>query len=177
MTQTPRRVPRWMFGWASRFTDDWGTLPAEPVLYFFMLTGSIQIIATQSHQALPAVHPDATWVSVGWRIITLISPLLAALGWWLVNRRTGQTRLFGLWMRFAADFGQAIGLVFFLIIRLANTPVDDDAHVYLMHLSMGVLCFVVMLVVRDVWILRRVQEIASYLDRLDDEDLDPKELG
>jgi hypothetical protein len=163
-----------MFGWAARFSDDWGTLPAEPVLYFFMMTGAIQIILTKAPAPQPVSH-SPYWVAILWRVTTVAAPLLAVLGWWLVSKRSGSARLFGLWMRFAGDFSQAVGLMFFLLIRWSNTPVNDDAHVYLMHLAMGVFAFVAMLVVRDVWILRQVSSIAAYLDRLA-EGIDPERL-
>lgn len=158
-----------MFGWADRFTDTWGALPAEPILYFFMLTGLIQIIATPK-ASTGQITDTPIWVSDTWRISGLVAPLLCILAWYLVNKRTGRQRLFGLWVRFAGDFGQAIALTVFLIIRSTNVPVDDDAHVYLMHLLTGVLAFVVMLVLRDVWILLKIEEISAHLTRLSAED-------
>lgn len=158
------RAPRWMFGWADRFTDTWGALPAEPILYFFMLTGLLQIIITPRAVSQSTLTP--IWISDLWRISGLVSPLLCVLAWYLVNKRTGRARLMGLWVRFAGDFGQAIALAVFLVIRSTSFPVDDDAHVYLMHIVAGVLFFVCMLVLRDVWILVKVEEIAAHLERL-----------
>jgi hypothetical protein len=165
MTLSERRVPRWLFGWANRFSDTWGSLPAVPVLYFFMFLGTVQIIATSTPgQVLHAPY----WVSMLWRGSALCSPMLVVLAWYLVTHRAGRQRLFGLWMRFAGDFGQAIALAVFLTMRLAYTPVHDDAHIFLMYIVGGVFTFVTMLVIRDVWILRRVQEIAAYIERLNE---------
>jgi len=162
------RAPRWMFGWAERFTDTWGALPAEPILYFFMFSGLLQITAfprpSASSANTPANTPD--WVSELWRVAGFAAPLLCLIAWYLINKRTGSQRLAGLWVRFAGDFAQATALTTFLIIRFADSPINDDAHVYLMNIDVGVLVFVVMLVLRDVWILVKVEEIAAHLERL-----------
>jgi hypothetical protein len=162
-------VPRWMFGWAERFADTWGALPAEPILYFFMLTATLQIILTP-RPATGAPSATPVWVSDLWRTTGLIAPALCLIAWYMINKRAGRARLAGLWVRFAGDFSQAIALSIFLVLRIANTPVDDDAHVYLMHVVTGVLVFVAMLVMRDVWILLKVEEIAMHLSRLSEDE-------
>ena len=164
---TSRRVPRWLFGWADRFTDTWGSLPAVPVLYTFMLCGTLNIILTPNNPTSEGVHTPG-WVSDLWRFSSLLAPMLVALAWYLVEHRSGRQRLIGLYLRFAGDAGQAVALGVFLVIRLSFTPVSDDAHIFLMWIVGGVFAFVLMLVARDLWILRRVQEIASVLEQLND---------
>lgn len=159
------RVPRWLFGWTDRFTDTWGSLPAVPVLYAFMLCGTLQIMTRRGNVTVQ-VHVSA-WISDTWRCSSLLSPLLVGLAWHLVTHHSGRKRLIGLYLRFAGDFGQAVALGVFLIIRLSYSPVNDDAHIFLMWIVGGVFAFVCMLVARDLWILRRVQEVAMILERLE----------
>lgn len=175
MTQPSPGVRHWFFGWASTPTDHWGVLPAVPVLYFFMLTGTLHIIATPGGTISGVPHIPA-WGALIWRVSGLVAPLLATLAWYLVNKRSGKPRLFGMWLRFAGDFSQMISLLVFVVMRTAYSPVTDDAHIYLMHLAYGVLAFVLMLVARDVWILLKVQEIAGYIERLSDAGVDLEEL-
>jgi hypothetical protein len=158
------KAPRWLFGWADGFTDTWGALPAEPILYFFMLTGLLQIMVFP--RSSTGGVTDGGWISGLWKVSGVVSPLLCLVAWYLINKCRGQQRLVGLWVRFAGDFGQATALGTFLLIRLTNSPIDDDAHVYLMHIDVGVLTFVLMLVLRDIWILLRVEESAAHLTRL-----------
>lgn len=169
-----RKAPGWLFGWPVAQVDNWGTLPAVPMLYLSMLAGSVHILVTRSPYPSPDVHTPE-WVVTLWQVTTLTAPLLALLGWWLVSKCTGSTRLSGLWIRFAGDFNQAMGLLFFLTLRVANTHYNDDAHVYLMYVAMGMFLLVLMLVVRDVWILLRVREVAADLELLAEADIDSQE--
>lgn len=158
-------TPRWMFGWPSGQIDNWGTLPAVPVLYFFMLVGSLHIIATDGDYALPADAPPY-WVGILWRVTTVVAPLLALTGWWMVSKHTGGVRLSGLWLRFAGDFGQATGLLVFLVLRMGDIPFNDDPRVYLVYVAAGTFFLVVMMVARDVWILWQVRKVAADIECL-----------
>ena len=162
-----RRAPRWLFGWTGQFSDNWGTLPAVPVLYTAMLLGTLQITLTRRGTVTGEIHTPI-WVSDVWRASSLISPALVALAWYLVVNKPGKPRLIGLWLRFGGDVGQAVALSVFLLIRLHYAPIDDDAHIFLMYIVGGVFFLVCMLVVRDIWILGLVQEIAAHLERLNE---------
>lgn len=168
-----RKAPGWLFGWADGFTDSWGALPAEPILYFFMLTGILQIIITPVAAATVTHTPVS--ISDTWRVSSLVAPVLCLLAWWMIHKSSGRIRLAGLWVRLAGDVSQLCSLTVFLVIRLTYTPINDDVHVYLMHVMMGVAAFVLMLVLRDLWILLRVEEIASHLERLSSAGIDPRE--
>lgn len=162
-----RRVPRWLFGWTGQFADSWGTLPAVPVLYTAMLLGTLHITVARHGTVVGEISTPA-WVSDVWRVSGFISTLLVVAAWYLVTHHPGKPRLFGLWLRLIGDFGEAIALSVFLLIRLHYAPIDDDAHVFLMYIVGGVFTLVCMLLVRDAWILLRVQEIAARLQRLDE---------
>ena len=159
--------PKWLFGWANRFTDNWGALPAEPILYFFMLFGTLQIV-TSGRPTLTLTLRLPSWVESVWETSSVAGPLLSLVAYWLVTRFVGRVRLFGLWNRFAGDFSQAISLAVFIVMRIYSSPPIDDAHIYLMNIVVGVLCFVIMLVLRDIWTLIRVEEITAHLKRLED---------
>jgi hypothetical protein len=159
--------PKWLFGWANRFTDTWGALPAEPILYFFMLVGTLQIVVSGRPTLTVSVDLPA-WVESVWEVSSVIGPFLSLVAYVLVTRFAGRVRLFGLWNRFAGDFSQVISLTVFIMMRFYSSPVADDAHIYLMNIVLGVLCFVIMLVLRDVWTLIRVEEITAHLKRLED---------
>ena len=146
----------WLFGWTARFTESWGALPAVPILYGTLLLGAIQVSVFDPIPGGPDDIATEWWASLSWRILSIMSPVLAFIAWWLINRRSGQTRLFGLWLRLAGDLGR----------WLEDRGEYDDPRIYFTYALTGVLIFVGMLVIRDVWILVQVEEITRELERL-----------
>lgn len=156
----------WVFGWTARFTESWGSLPAVPILYAMLFFGALHVTLTDP---IPGGLGDVAfepWASISWRVLSMVSPAIAWLAWWLIDRKRGNVRLFGLWLRFAGDIGQFIALASFLLSRAVTDRQEeyDDPHVYLTYALLGVLGFVGMLVLRDLWILIQVEEITRELE-------------
>lgn len=158
---------RLLFGWTAKFTEDWGSLPATPIIYLSLLAGTIHVIVTDPHPGGPEDVVDQWWASVAWRVLGILAPILAIVAGKLICKFSGQVRLFGLWLRLAGDVGQFIAILALMLGRvLQDEGLYDDPRVYFTYALFGVLGFIGMLVIRDVWILFQVEEITRELDQL-----------
>ena len=157
---------RWLFGWTAKFTESWGSLPATPIIYFGLLLGTINVILRDPTPGNAGDVIAQPWASLMWRILSVISPLLAFLSGYLIVNFHGVKRLFGLWLRLAGDLGQFVALATFLLGRIAAGPISE-ARLYVIYGLSGVLVYVGMLAVRDIWILIQVEEITRELERQD----------
>ena len=139
-----------------------------PIIYLFLLLGTFHIIVVDPRPGGIGDIAVEWWASLAWRILAVMSPLLTLLAGWIISNRRGMTRLFGLWLRMAGDLGQFCALGTFLIGRFIEDDNDyDDPQILLTYGLVGVIVFVGMLVLRDVWVLIKVEEITRELDRLD----------
>ena len=152
--------------WVGETTHDWGAIPAEPILYFFSFCAVLIVVLTFHNNEIGFERVGlGQHFSVVWKTLGLIAPLLALVAWHLVRKRTGKWRYFGMWLRLVVDLLQLSVMIIFIGVRTALPGADwgDDA-LYTLGITLGAATFVFMLVVRDVWTLATIENIATHLE-------------
>lgn len=137
--------------WMTVFFDElWRLIPAQPILFpFFFVSGLLALVFP------PASH----FVAVTWVALSVASPLLVLLSWWMITYQQGFLRYWGMWIRTVGDVGQTVALIVAILLWWNIVPPP------LIVILVGITVFVGVLIVRDLLALWLVEQVATRLYR------------
>lgn len=146
------------------FDQTWAAVPSQSVLNFFLFLAALAVIVIDT----PPISFEKIGVGhglfVAWCILSLAGPTGVMISRHLIMKCRQRKRLFGFWLRFAADVMQFIALTAYLAARLF-VPIDD-ALIFSQILISGIWVLQGIWVVRDVWALVLIERTASRLNVL-----------
>lgn len=138
--------------WVTVFFDElWRLIPAQPILFpFFFVSGLLAL----------AFPPASHLIATVWVALSVTSPVLVLLAWWMITYQHGFMRYWGMWIRTVGDVGQTVALIVAIVLWWSVVPPP------LVVILFGIAVFVGVLVVRDLLALWLVEKVASklYLD-------------
>jgi hypothetical protein len=146
--------------------DSCHRVPYQPVLYFFTFGAAFRMMVTEDRGAdIHSLTILSAWTDEMWLILSLVSPPLAALAWWLVVKcKWRKAPLAGLWVRLGADLGQFIALLTFHLVTLnAAVMSNSDVQIYFRYITGATVIFVLFLIFRDIWAIAATERIAGAL--------------
>lgn len=155
-------------GWFIRFggrtfaPGAWHRVAFQPILFAFAWSASVRIIVGDGQ---PVPFDEMTHgTAIGWSVLSLVSPPLALLSWWLLlHSRRPRAALVGMWTRLVADVGQFVALLVFHLATAFSEGWPDEVHVYTRYIFAAAIGFVAVLIVRDVWALTVMNNLAGRL--------------
>lgn len=146
------------------FDHAWAVVPSQPVLNFFLFLATLAVIFI----APPISFEElgiGWWVFVAWCALSLAGPLGVYAARLLILRCRGRRRLFGFWIRLAADVMQWVALSAYLVARIFAEPFDDGLLYSQIAIS-GIWMLQLLWVVRDVWALILIERTATRLNAI-----------
>lgn len=152
-------------GWLYRyFNRDWAALRFQPLAFLFLWLGTWHVLWTDNYPPIELSQVIGAWAYGGWIGLSLGSPVLLGAAY-LAMRSNRYAKYVGLWLRLAADFGQAVAVGVFLAAWIVQRGAgENDYRLYLFFTAVSVLVFLVVMVVRDVWQLVVVERLATRLE-------------
>lgn len=156
----------------SRWLDQpWPVVPYAPWFFVAALVGRFVILAGDG-DPIPFDHILGVWGYPVWLALGIICPLMLVAAWWMIFQKQGRWTYAGFWVRFGADLGMVCALAAFILgYREAETELMthlDDAHLMALTLLGSIWVFLCLSVVRDVWVLVKVERAASHVRRTDE---------
>ena len=146
------------------FLAPWALVRYQPILYLFLFGATIRLWVDDSEppefKALIAEHFYGIWLILG-----VCSPLLSALAWFLIVRRSGRKRFLGMWLRLASDIGVATVLLSYHAVTSWLAPVETEQAIFSRYMCGATLVFVVSLIIRDVWTLVVTERLAGLIHK------------
>ena len=167
MTITPRLagiLHRLRLRIEEAFDQAWASLPAEPVLGLFLFTATLAVIVIDSPPIGFGALGVGSWVFVAWCVLGLVSPVGVFVSHRLIVHHRQRRRLFGFYLRTAADVMQFLALSAYLAARLL-VPVDDGL-VYSQLVISGIWVLQALWVVREIWALVLIERTATRLNTI-----------
>lgn len=168
MTSGPRahRLRAWL-------DSSWPLVPSQAVLFLFIWIASIHVAVTQTNARIGFDDIGfAPGVYAAWNVLMLLAPPMVAMSWLLLRFRRGRYRVVGLWLRLGGDIGVFMGLLAFLVTRMAllrdGTPgrclVDiGDSPLFALVVLSGIEGLVGLYVLRDSGSLVLMESWASHV--------------
>ena len=134
--------------------------------FLFLWLGTWHVLWTDNYPPIELSQVIGPWAFGGWIGLSLVSPPLLCAAYLAVHSRNGYAKYVGLWLRLAADFGQAVAVAVFLAAWIVQRGAGvNDYRLYLFFIAASVQAFLVVMVVRDVWQLVVVERLATRLER------------
>lgn len=136
-----------------------------PWLYAFIWGATLRIGVTDRYPPIPFIAGPL--VERVWTILALVCPLLALAAWWLIDHsKWSRATLAGIWVRLTADIGLAAVLVTYHVSVVLNprSP-PSEARIFSRYLLGAIVMFSIMLVARDIWVIRRTEKVARGMRR------------
>lgn len=157
-----RRVGRYLQ------SDTWVLVPFQPILYLFMWGAAVRLWFDDQSEppGFDVIAPEFYHV---WLALSVGSPLLTLLAWWMIQKCSGRVSFLGLWFRLAADIGMFTAVVT-IHIALAYTQapaIYEEGRIWSRYLSGAVIVFLIGLLIRDVWVLAITERLAWRIHRGD----------
>jgi len=155
--------------WGARIFPNsaWHTVPFAPILYLFLWGAVLRIVWDDSVPA-PFEQTLTRPAETAWITLGLVSPVAALAAWWLIMRSTWKrSSLVGLWLRLAANVGMVTAVTSFHIADgLRSWRMGEDAaDFYSRYIAAGVMVFLFLALLRDVWALVLTDRLAKQLER------------
>jgi hypothetical protein len=143
------------------FDQAWAVVPSQPVLNFFLFAAAVAVILIDT----PPIAFERLGVGQGlffaWCVLSLSGPVGVSVSRQLITRCRLRKRLFGFWLRLAADLVQFLALAAFLVARQL-APVDDSL-IFSQIAITGIWVLQGIWVLRDVWALVLIERTATRL--------------
>jgi hypothetical protein len=139
--------------WPPMRGHDWPLVAYQPLWFTALWVGAVLLIFFGDFGArADCDHTDVviTVLPSAWFALTLIGPPQALASAWMILKTNGKLRYLGLWARFSADLEVAAALLAYLAARYAVR----DFHVIPMAALTASTIFSVLLVARDIMVLR-----------------------
>lgn len=146
------------------FDQAWAVLPAQPLLTFFLFCATLAVIIIDAPAIAFERLVPGWWVFWAWCFLGLVGPVLLLISRHLIVRHRQHKRLFGFWLRTAADIMQSVALTAYLAARVL-VPSDDSA-IYSLILIGGVWLLQMLWVIRDIWALVLIERTATRLNAI-----------
>lgn len=146
------------------FDHAWAVVPSQPVLNFFLFVATLVVIFVDT----PPIAFEKLGVGqelfYAWCVLGLAGPVGVYGARQFITRYRGRKRLFGFWLRFAADLMQFLALSAYLAARVF-APLDDSL-LYSQVIISGVWVLQALWVIRDIWALVLIERTATRLNSL-----------
>lgn len=146
------------------FDQAWAIVPSQPVLNVFLFAAVLAVIFIDS----PPIAFGSLGVGQGlfyaWCLLSLAGPVGICAARYLIMRCKRRRRLFGFWLRSAADIMQFLALSAYLCARLV-VPVDDGL-IYAQIVITGIWVLQGIWVIRDIWALVLIERTATHLNSI-----------
>ena len=159
------RPVRGVMGWPAPPHDSvrFRRVAFEPMLYLALWLSAVIIIIVGDIWNVPPVLADTDSGAhfLAWSLLSLICPPLALIASRIIGSAGAAWAYRGMWLRLAADSGQAGGLAAYTLLRLEV----GDFHVLPVATMLACLLFVVHLVFRDVGALINVERVTRQVER------------
>jgi hypothetical protein len=148
----------------SRWADQpWPIVPFAPLFFFAAFAGRFIVMAGGGEEIpfddVLGVYGYPIWLWLG-----ILCPVMLVASWWMIFKKSGRWRYSGLWVRFGANMGMACALAGFILAYQAEERALltrlDDAHLMVLTLLTSIWVFLVVSVVRDVWVLVLTERVA-----------------
>ena len=143
----------------------WRMIPAQPILYTYMLMAGIYIIATPSNERIgfeDAGFSDSLYYALN--ILVIMSPLVTGIAWILIRYRSGTQRVLGFWLRLAGDAGVLAALIAFIITRyIVLRGAMGDSPMFSLIILSGFASVVFVWLVRDIGKIVLLERTANQL--------------
>lgn len=136
-----------------------GDPPWEPWLHCSVWLATWLVLLTR----LPLERPDVAWIILG-----LTSPLIGFLSVWVLANgcSKGWMKYVAMWTRMIADGGLALTIALYQIARW-----EEHGHPVMANMIMAfAVWYMLVLVVRDIRLIRTVERLATYLHYTDGAD-------
>lgn len=166
-----------MRDWLARqFSTDWTPLRFQPILFLSCWIGTWLAWLVETSDAGARLSDGfaaalGPWGWPAWLALSLSTPIMLVAAYACVYAGSGYTRYMGFWLRLGADAGQLAAVVAFLVTFADQRGVTNDYRVYFVTLSIGIVAFLLVMVIRDVWQLLLAERIASELRAVEAEAL------
>lgn len=144
----------------------WHRVPFQPLLYL-MIWGAATRIAWDESVPAPFEQTLSPGAELAWVLLVLLCPPISLAAWWLIMRSSWpRSSLIGFWLRLGSDVGIAVALFTFHIadgLDRWRAGGEDPADFFSRYITAAALCFMVLVVVRDVWALLLTGRVARSL--------------
>lgn len=139
----------------------WKAIPFVPIVYTFMWGGRLRVFWTNEK---PIRFEDlGPYVYDMWLTIGFICPPLVFMSWIMVTRCYGKCIVLGMWLRFGSDTALFSSLLAFHLSDTVVYRVTDETHIYTRYLIASILFFLLLNIIRDIWIIRQTNCVAKRL--------------
>lgn len=132
-----------------------------PWLYAFIGGAALRLWISDQYPPIPFI--GAPHVTILWTVLAVICPGMALAAWWLIDHsRWVKATLAGIWLRLAADIGLFCVLLTYHISVVTNihSP-PTESRIFSRYIIGACVMFTLMLVARDVWVIRRTESVAK----------------
>lgn len=150
-------IREWLY---RQFSTDWAPLRFQPILFLVCWLGTIHVWATDN-PPIGFAESLGHWGWPMWLTLSLSAPVMLAAAYAAVYLGSGYVRYMGLWLRLGANLGQLAALSAFLATFISQRGISNDYRLYFLFLAAGIVVFLVLMIVRDVWQLALTERIAA----------------
>lgn len=146
------------------FDQAWAVVPSQPVLNFFLFFATVAVIFIDTPPIAFERLGVGPWVFGAWCVLGLSGPVGVSISRQLILRCRGRKRLFGFWLRLAADVMLFLALSAYLSARFFVN--FDDALLYSQIVIGGIWVLQGIWVARDLWALILIERTATRLNAI-----------
>lgn len=143
------------------FDHAWAVMPSQPVVTLGFFLGTMAVVLVDGLPIAFEVLGVGDWVFMAWCFLGLVGPMILAVSHRLIVHSRHRRRLFGFYLRTAADVMQFLALSAYLAARL--TLPQDDATIYGLVLLGSLWTLQALWVLRDIWALILIERTATRL--------------
>ena len=144
----------------------------QPILLFFMWGATVRLAVSDSPPPRFEKVSNFIWFYDMWLAMGIFYPMLALASWWMIEKCSGKVRFLGMWARLTSNIGLVTVMIsFHLADVLRDKPDISESHIFSRYIMASALCFLCLLVVRDIWTLVLAEKLAKRIieDLRDDE--------
>lgn len=133
----------------------------QPVLYFFIFGASIRLLIQDGQP--PYFHMFIGYSFYGvWLGLCLGGPMLALVAFVFIRKFKRKFAYVGLWLRLSADIAVFTSVLTYHIASLYSAPYTESV-IFGRYIIGATLVFLLLLLVRDCWILTLTEKLAKTL--------------
>ena len=142
-------------------SDVWPAVRFQAILYLFLWASCIRLAVSDVEPPSFSEINSSQYFYAAWLTQGIVSPTLAAVAWFLIEKRSGRKRYIGMWFRVAADIGMLSVIMAFHIADVSEVVSGGrGAHIFERYGWASIIIFVVLLIIRDVWTLALTESTA-----------------
>ena len=151
--------------WGERLfeTGTYRRIAFTPWLYGFTWSAAVRLLLNDDYPPVPFI--GGSYMPVVWFSLVLICPPLGLGAWWLIDHsKWSRATLAGLWLRLAADLGMATALFTYHLSVVSHiVAANTESRIFSRYIIASCMCFMLVVIARDVWVIRRTEAVAKTL--------------